>query len=141
MKELYKLILVQLRTIEEIKMIDFDYGQLDADTVAYPCALLKLNSGNKDIDEAGSQEKRWTVRLRLGFDSIGAKTSSLEHEQVLDRSLAWSATVAEVYSLLQGAQLEDYAPFECTAEGQEDRADGKYVYSFTFNTTHNHYID
>lgn len=136
MKELYKLLVEMLREAEGIKWIDFDYGQIDGqDAAKYPCALIKLTASNKDVDEAGSQSRRWTIRLRLAFDATGAKTSAAVADAALERSLAWSSIVADVYSLLQGVAIGEFTPLECTDEGQEDRRDGKYVYGFIFVTT------
>lgn len=136
MKELYQLIVAALKTVPEIKWIDFDYGQLENEKLGlkYPCALIKLNSNNSDIDESGSQEKKWTVQLRLAWDATGSRTAGDTPESVLERSIAWSDTATQVYNLLQGTELGDYTAFECTSEGQEPRSDGKVVYKYLFNT-------
>ena len=136
MKELYQLIVAELKKVPEIKWIDFDYGQLENEKLGlkFPCGLIKLNSNNKDIDESGSQQKNPTVQLRLAWDALGSRTSADTPESVLSRSLAWSATAKQVYDLFQGNELGDYNAFECTSEGQESRSDGKVVYKYTFNT-------
>lgn len=136
MKEVYQLIVAELRTVTAIKWIDFDYGQLENEQIGlkYPCALVKVSANNKDIDEEGSQEKKWTVQLRLAWDAIGSRTSADTPESVLERSLAWSDTATEVYNLFQGNDLGDYSAFECTSEGQEPRSDGKVVYKYIFST-------
>ena len=136
MKELYQLIITALKTISAIKWIDFDYGQLENPDsgLKYPCELIKLNSNNKDIDEAGSQDKKWTVQIRLAWDATGNRTSADTPETVLTRSLAWADVASQVYDLFQGAELGNYTAFECTSEGQETRSDGLVVYQFTFNT-------
>lgn len=136
MKELYQLIVAELKTVPAIKWIDFDYGQLENDKMGlkFPCALIELKANNNDIDESGSQEKKWTVQLRLAWDAIGARTAADTPESVLTRSLAWADVAAEVYDLLQGAELGDFDAFECTSEGQETRSDGLVVYQYTFST-------
>lgn len=136
MKELYQLIVAELRTVTAIKWIDFDYGQLENEQIGlkYPCALVKVSANNKDIDEEGSQEKKWTVLLRLAWDATGSRTSADTPESVLERSLAWSDTATEVYNLFQGNELGNYSAFECTSEGQEPRSDGKVVYKYIFST-------
>ena len=136
MKELYQLIVAELKTVPAIKWIDFDYGQLENEQIGlkYPCALVKLSANNKDIDEEGSQEKKWTVQIRLAWEAIGARTSADTPESVLERSLAWSDTATEVYHLFQGNELGDFSAFECTSEGQEPRSDGKVVYKYIFST-------
>lgn len=137
MKELYQLIVAELKTVSEIKWIDFDYGQLENEKLGlkFPCGLVKLNSNNKDIEESGSQEKKWTVQLRLAWDAIGNRTAADTAESVLERSLAWSDTAMHVYDLFQGNEIGDYTAFECTSEGQEPRSDGKVVYKYVFNTS------
>lgn len=136
MKELYQLATEALKTVASIKWIDFDYGQLENpdNGLKFPCALLKLNANNSDIDESGSQSKRWTLQLRLAWDAIGSRTAADTPESVLTRSLAWADVAAEVYDLLQGAELGNFDAFECTSEGQEPRSDGLVVYQYTFNT-------
>jgi hypothetical protein len=136
MKELYQLIVSELKKAPEIKWIDFDYGQLENEKLGskFPCGLIKLNSNNKDIDESGSQQKNPTVQLRLAWDALGSRTSADTPESVLSRSLAWSDTAKQVYDLFQGTELGDYNAFECTSEGMESRSDGKVVYQFTFNS-------
>ena len=100
----------------------------------FPCALIELKANNNDIDESGSQEKRWTVQLRLAWDAMGSRTAADTPESILERSLAWSDTATQVYNLFQGNELGDYNAFECTSEGQEPRSDGKVVYKYVFNT-------
>ena len=136
MKELYQLIVAELKTVPAIKWIDFDYGQLENEKMGlkFPCASIVLKANNKDIDEEGSQEKKWTVQIRLAWDAIGARTSADTPESVLERSLAWSDTATEVYDLFQGNELGDFSAFECTSEGQETRSDGLVVYQYTFST-------
>ena len=136
MKELYQLITAALKTISEIKWIDLDYGQLEnGDSgLKFPCGLIKLSANNKDIDESGSQEKNWTIQLRLAWDAIGNRTSADTPETVLTRSLAWADVASKVYDLFQGAELGNFDAFECTSEGQETRSDGLLVYKYTFST-------
>lgn len=136
MKELYELIVAELKTVSAIKWIDFDYGQLENDKIGlkFPCALIELKANNNDIDESGSQEKKWTVQLRLAWDAMGSRTAADTPESILERSLAWSDTATQVYNLFQGNELGDYTAFECTSEGQEPRSDGKVVYKYVFNT-------
>lgn len=136
MKELYELIVAELKTVSAIKWIDFNYGQLENEKMGlkFPCALIELKANNNDIDESGSQEKKWTVQLRLAWDAMGSRTAGDTPESVLSRSLAWSATAKQVYELFQGSELGNYNAFECTSEGQEPRSDGKVVYKYTFNT-------
>lgn len=136
MKELYQLIVAELKTVPAIKWIDFDYGQLENEKLGlkYPCALIVLKANNNDIDESGSQEKKWTVQLKLAWDAMGSRTAADTPESVLERSLAWSDTATQVYNLFQGNELGNYNAFECTYEGQEPRSDGKVVYQYTFST-------
>ena len=136
MKELYQLATAALKTVAAIKWIDFDYGQLENPDsgLRFPCALLKLNANNSDIDESGSQSKRWTLQLRLAWDAIGNRTAADTPESVLSRSLAWADVAAEVYDLLQGREFGNFDAFECTSEGQETRSDGLVVYKYLFNT-------
>ena len=137
MNELYRLLIAALKTVSEIKWTDLDYGQLDNANmgVKYPCALIFLTAGNKDFDESGSQEKAWTIRLRLAWDGMGNRTSGDAPETILARSLAWTDTAQKVYDLFQGNGLGDYDAFECTSEGMEERSDGIVVYRYIFNTS------
>lgn len=136
MKELYQLLATELKQVAEIRWIDNDFGQLDNNNIGlkFPAALIKLNSGNKDIDESGSQEKKWTVQIRLAFDGLGSRTSADTPDSVLARSLAWADVADRVYNLLQGAEVGEYNAFECTSEGQETRSDGLVVYRYVFTT-------
>jgi hypothetical protein len=136
MKELYTALVAQLKTISAIKWIDLDNGQLDRKDPAlkYPCILVKLNSNNEDVDESGSQDKQWSVQLRLAWDAIGIRTAADTPETVLNRSLAWTDTCDAVYNLLQGESFNGFDQFECKSEGQEIRSDGLVVFRMVFNT-------
>lgn len=135
MKDLYKLISGELKTAE-YKWIDLDFGQLEKPELGlkYPCALIKISSTNKDIDEPGSQEKDILVQLRLVWDGAGNRTSADTPESIQSKSLEYYDKVALVYDLLQGNCFGNYDAFECLSEGQETRNDGLVVYGFKFKT-------
>lgn len=137
MKDFYKSITEQLRSIAAIKWIDLDSGQLDRDNpeLRFPCSLVRFESSNKDIDEAGSQDKAFTLTLRTAFDAVGSRTAVDTPESILNRSLAYFDSVSDIYNLLQGVDINNYTAFECIYEGQEQRSDGLVVFKQIFKTS------
>lgn len=136
MKELYLLLIAQLTSIESIKWVDLNSGQLEQSDkgLKYPCVLVKLDSANKDIDEDGGQQKIWTIQLHTAFDATGSRTASDTPESVRNRSLQYVETANNIYNLFQGSAFEGFYSFECISESQEIRRDGLVVFNHVFKT-------
>lgn len=137
MKTFYKLVTAAIKAVEAIKWIDMDSGQLEQSDkqLKYPCALIKFESNNSDVDESGSQQKDYTLTVRVAFDAVGSRTSADTPESVYNRSLAYFDTVESIYNAFQAVSVCDFTGFECISEGQEQRSDGLVVFKQVFKTS------
>lgn len=93
-----------------------------------------MANSNRDIDEAGSQGKNWTITLSTVFDATGRKTNSGVRDEVLNHSLAYLDTTANIYTLFQGESFGEFLRWECLSETQETR-NGLVIFKQVFNTT------
>jgi hypothetical protein len=135
MKTIYLAIMQQLETVEALKWIDLDTGQLSQakPSVAFPCALvsIKLPKCKSLTDKIQDCEAR--ISVRLGFDSK-MRTAAKTPEAARTLSLAVYDTIADVYKALQGFGTENFDSLNRVSQGDEPSKNGVFIYKQEFSS-------
>lgn len=138
MKTIYNAVMAQLKeTVTALKLVDFDYGQLNTPigqrpALAFPCALIGIRINDcKDITDT-TQDCKGSVTVRLVFDTVVRNTNSLVDDTKLATALTPYDTIADVYASLQGFETDDFGPLSRRSQGDEKRSDGLFVYAITY---------
>ena len=134
MKTIYKSILERLKTINKLKWIDLDTGQLDSrdrPQVAFPAALITIEVPScVDLTEK-SQSCTARITLRLAFNA-NMRTSSGTAENVLNNSLTIYDDIADIYTSLQGFETQYFSALHRLSQNKENRNDGLFIYRLVF---------
>ena len=137
MKTLFLAVTEQLQSIDKLRHIDMDKGQLEATgrpALAFPCALVKV--GYPSFENLGGELKTATgsVRIRIAFDNAAQRTSPDTNETARNTSLQYLDTAAEVFDAFRNFETAEYSAFEASEFVQEDRRDGLVVMRMSFRT-------
>lgn len=127
--------MAQLQTIEALKWIDLDCGQLSQPKppVSFPCALIsiKLPKCKSVTDKIQDCEAR--ISVRLGFDNK-MRTSAKTPEAAREASLSVYDTIADVYKALQGFGTANFDILNRVSQGDEPSKNGVFIYKQEFST-------
>jgi hypothetical protein len=141
MKELYEAILARLTAqVPELKMIDFEMGQLDMlaldqrPAVIFPCAFIDISLPKCDDEGAGLQIVTARVNARLAFE-CPLPTDSRATESRRSAALIIFETVDKIYENLQGYGTDEFSPFSRKAQTPDNRYAGIKIINMIFETT------
>lgn len=126
MKAIFLKVTEKLKTIEALRWIDGDEGQLDyyetRPPVSFPCALVDVEL--TDCQDQGETIQLVTARvtLRLAFEPLG-QTNAAAPVSVQSKALEKWDTVDAVFSALQGWSDSEVAEFSRRSQTTEKRDD------------------
>lgn len=118
---------------------DWDKGQLkkkDATgryAVAFPCGLIRIGiKETTDITDT-IQDCKSAITITLAFDTLGlARTAANAPEDVREKGLEPYDVIADVYSLLQGFETDNFNPLSRISQGEVTHND-LFVYQIVFS--------
>jgi hypothetical protein len=126
MKAIFLKVTEKLKTIEALRWIDGDEGQLDyyetRPPVSFPCALVDVEL--TDCQDQGETIQLVTARvtLRLAFEPLG-QTNTAAPVSVQNKALEKWDTVDTVFATLQGwgdEQISELSRVSQTTEKRDD---------------------
>ena len=126
MKAIFLKITEKLKTIEALRWIDSDEGQLDyyetRPPVSFPCALVDVEL--TDCQDQGETIQLVTARvtLRLAFEPLG-QTNTAAPVSVQAQALEKWDTIDAVYAALQGWSDSEVTEFSRRSQTTEKRDD------------------
>jgi len=138
MKQLFLDISTAIETVEAMRWVDFDLGQLenpDTQGVSYPCALISFSAGTFIDTSNDLQQGELTINIRLAFN-VHERTHSKTKAARRTVGLAHLDIIKLVHNQLQGLSGEDYEPLTRSGFTTEPRADYR-VYALTYSATVN----
>lgn len=136
MKELYLKIKNLLLSVDGLKYVDLDYGQLEVapPPVKFPCALINISFPDCQ-DTVGKQQRvRAIVSIRLGFNAFSDQTSSSFADDKIDVAMNYFDVVGAAYAKLQGYYDDDIEELSRKSLMQERRHDALKVSLMPFET-------
>ena len=126
--------------VSEMRMIDFNYGQLDVldqdmiPAVVMPCALIDITyTRTEDIGHM-QQQVDARIGVRLAF-RVPYPTDNLTTAQRRQKALDLMKVVRNVYKSLQGWGTVDFSSFSRTRQSTHNRYPGVKVVDIEFATT------
>ena len=139
MREIFQNLSDRLMTVDGIKWVDLDTGQLDyyaqRPAVAFPAILVKIGYPQCRDVSGSAQLVHATIRLRVVFTPMG-ETYSAAAEDVKARALSIFDALEDVHRALQGWTGEGlFSQLSRQSVVAEDRRDGYAVYAVTYGTT------
>jgi hypothetical protein len=141
MKELYEAIVTQLEAeIPELKMIDFEMGQLDVlaldirPSVKFPCALIDISYSQCEDESEDTQQVTARVNIRLAFE-CPLPTDNLASDARRTAALAIFSTVDLIYKNLQGFDTAEFSAFSRKSQTPDNRYAGIKIINMVFETT------
>lgn len=135
MKELYLCLINILSTINALKWIDLDKGQLTATTrpaIAFPACLIKMEIVKAENQTRTTQILELRVTIRLVFTYLG-ETALQTPETIRNQSLEYLDTCQAVYLAIQTGLNHQNRPFERLSQTEQE-ADGIKVVNMLFKT-------
>jgi len=140
MKELYKTILARLDAqVPEIKMINFEMGQLDVlaldqrPAVVFPCAFIDISYPVCEEEGSGGQVVTARINIRMGFE-CPLPTDSLASEARRSAALTIFDTVDKTYKNLQGYGTDEFSAFSRRSQTPDNRYAGIKIINMIFET-------
>ena len=139
MEEIYTAIMAQLKnTVEELKWIDIDEGQLeyyqDRPSVAFPCAIIDIALNDCRDLYNGVQLCSATIGVRIVQNCLTRRTTSAATEMVRNTALERYQLVEKVYEALQSWDSRQFNPLSRVSQKKEKRQDGLFVVRIDFTT-------
>jgi len=138
MKQLFIDISTAIESVDAMRWVDFDLGQLenpDTQGVSFPCALISFSAGTFIDISNELQQGELTINVRLAF-TVHERTHSKTTATRRAVGLAHLDTIEALHNQLQGLTGEDYEPLTRTGFTTEPRADYR-VYALTYTATVN----
>jgi hypothetical protein len=126
--------------VPEIKMIDFEMGQLDALTndlrpeVLFPCCLIDIDYIICEDGSDGKQLVTARTTLKLAFEQQ-LPTDSLAAEAKRSGALAVFDVLEKVHTALQGFSTELFSSFSRISMTPDRRFTGIRVIDVVYETT------
>lgn len=139
MKELFKLLRSTLMSVQSIRWVDLDKGQIDQyetrPAIDFPAVLLNIELPNTDKITNTSQQCDVMITVQVVFDFMD-DTDSATPTQILDKSLAVFDIVKEVHEKLQGLRKINVVrkPLERKSTRTPKRPDRIKVFQSVYNT-------
>jgi len=141
MKELYEAIVTQLTTeVPDLKMIDFEMGQLDVlaldkrPALVFPCALVDISYPLCDDEGEATQLVTARANIRLAFE-CPLPTDSRATDTRRAAALAIFTIVDLVYQKLQGFSTTEFSGFSRKSQTPDNRYAGIKIINMIFETT------
>ena len=126
--------------VSELRMIDFNYGQLDVldqdmlPAVLMPCALIDINYTRAEDVGNDEQQVEARVTIRLAF-RMPYPTDNLTASQRRNKALDLMKVVRKTYKALQGWGSGDFSTLSRTRQTTNNRYPGVKVVDIEFATT------
>ncbi len=126
--------------VGELRMIDFNYGQLDVldqdliPAVLMPCALIDINYSRAEDIGNDEQQVEARITIRLAF-RMPFHTDNLSTAQRRNKALNLMKVIRKVYKALQGWGTDDFSTLSRTRQSASNRYPGVKVVDLEFATT------
>ncbi|SFV32300.1 hypothetical protein [Thermoflavifilum thermophilum] len=105
MKQIFETIMQLLTSVQALKYIDLDKGQIDQydirPAIAFPAALISLEIMNADDETDTLQRVQLQITIRVAFD-FSPSTSAIAPADVRSTNLQFFDVVDGIYHALQG---------------------------------------
>jgi hypothetical protein len=141
MKELYEAIVTQLEAeVPELKMIDFEMGQLEVlaldqkPALKFPCALIDISYTTCEDESEDTQLVTARANIRLAFE-CPLPTDNLASEVRRTAALDIFTIVDKVYQYLQGFNTTEFGAFSRKSQTPDNRFAGIKIINMLFETT------
>lgn len=134
MKTIYNALLSKLSEVTNLKWIDLDTGQLNAEdrpAIAFPAALISIDIPTCNSMTDKLQYCTARISVRLVFENNVTRTNNKAPEAVKDESLKKYDTIADVYAKLQGYETEEFNALSRVSQGAE-KGSKYFVYKIDF---------
>jgi hypothetical protein len=141
MKELYETLVDQLEVkVTELKMIDFEMGQIDVlaldqkPAVKFPCALIDISYPLCEDESDDTQLVTARANIKLCFE-CPMPTDNLASDARRSTALGIFAIVDKVYKNLQGFSTTEFSAFSRKSQTPDNRFAGIKIINMAFETT------
>lgn len=141
MKTLYITLMQRINEqVPEIKMIDFEMGQLDAlanavrPDVLFPCCLIDIDYVNCEDGSENKQLVTARTTLKLAFEQQ-LPTDSLSTEAKRSGALSVFEVIEKVHASLQGYSTNEFSAFSRVSMSPDRRFTGIRVIDVVYETT------
>jgi hypothetical protein len=137
--ELYNDLLIRLESIDALKFIDEDFGQLEhydlKPAVVFPCALIDISDFNfTEVGGKNEQMGNGIIQIRIGFE-IYTPTNSLVPSSLREKGLAMYNIEQKVHKQLQGWNSAPFSRLLRRSLKTERRRDNIKVRVLTYATS------
>ncbi len=141
MKNLYNTILSRIASqVPEIKMVDFDMGQLELlandlrPGLIFPCCLVDLEYTNCEDTYDGQQLVSARITLKLAFE-VQHPSDSLTQEARRNSALSIFDTVNKLHVAFQWFSTDEFSAFSRLSLAPDRRFTGIKVFDAVYSTT------
>lgn len=141
MKALYSTILERIKSqVPEIKMIDFEMGQLETlendqrPSVLFPCCLIDIDYTNCEDESDTTQQVEARVTLKFAFQQQN-NTDSLATSAKRNAGLLVFDTIEKAHVALQGYSTDQFSNFSRRSMTPDRRFVGIKVVDVVYETT------
>ena len=125
--------------VSELRMIDFNYGQLDVldqdmvPAVVMPCALIDISYTRAEDVGNDEQQVEARVTIRLAF-RMPYPTDNLTASQRRNKALDLMKVVRKTYKALQGWGSDDFSTLSRVRQASNNRYPGVKIVEMEFST-------
>jgi hypothetical protein len=124
-KDLYEHLRTRLATVDGLRWIDFDLGQLEQEPMpplSYPAALVAFDAPAYTQLGMGAQQATVVISLRCAF-RVWERTHSKTALSFQEAGLAHMDMLADIHAALQGSSGAAFSPLVRVSMANEQRAD------------------
>jgi len=140
MKLLYNTIMNRIVSqVPEIRMVDFDMGQLELlasdmrPGLLFPCCLVDIDYIDCEDGCEGSQRVHARITLKIAFEQQ-LPTDSLSSEAKRSGALAVFDVIEKVHASLQGYSTDEFSAFSRVSMSPDRRFTGIRVIDVVYET-------
>jgi hypothetical protein len=141
MKEIYETLITQIEAqVPELKMIDFEMGQLEVlaldqrPALVFPCTLIDISYPTCEDESDDTQLVTARVNLKLAFE-CPMPTDNLASEARRTAALNIFSIVDKVYKNIQGFSTTEFSAFSRKSQTPDNRFAGIKIINMVFETT------
>ena len=129
-------IIERLSTVEELKYVDRDWGQLDCEppAVKYPCALVDFDHATYQPLMQGAERAEASFNVVVAAQRITPSSSRARRKE---DSYATMNLVGKVHAALHLMAKPNYAPLTRRSTDKEALLSGEETYRISYTTSFN----
>ncbi|MBC7125719.1 MAG: hypothetical protein H5T24_08825 [Bacteroidales bacterium] len=127
-------------TVPEIRMVDFEMGQLDAlaadqrPSVVFPCCLIDIDYVECEDESTTEQTVTARVTLKVAFEQQ-LPTDSLSPDAKRSAALTVFDTMEQLHAAIQGFSTSEFSAFSRVSMSPDRRFVGIRVIDAVYETT------